>query len=568
MSEKTTASTDKKTEVKSENSVSPPQKSDSSQFFGSPVDRILFLQRTIGNQAVGGLISSGALQTKFKIGQPRDPYEPKTDNIEKHIVSELDKPVSQLSEHDKSVQCKTPEEEDEKKLVGQAKFIERPSGINQVNSETSQNNTGMSDQFKSGLENLSGMDLGSVRIHHNSSRPAQLNAVAYTQGQDIYIANSQEKHLPHEGWHVVQQMQGRVNPTRQINSESINDNPSLEQEADVMGSKALQMMHGSIQHHVSHNKGSNLIQSKTIQCLIPALSLAGIGAALASATVTDAATMAGLLLAVGAGASSVGAAIMPGNTGVQSVSLENGWMSNRDKNSLEMIIRYRIVNAYIDRFAREHPTLFITEEEERQQQSIMPPAGSRSSSSTPTSAPLTEAASNRLDETILESVKTSVSRDIENILNRNQRTALNKEYIWSDSGDHTADVIGTVGAIVFSTVRGTYINEILQLNHYARQVPNLALPLNCETMNVRQFRGGTMRRSPIMETGLNDTLGINLSGSGPDIDPAGNEGHGIHTYKTDWNWDDNTTQGDFGIYIDNCGVPIFLPPVWTGTPED
>ena len=51
----------------------------------------------------------------------------------------------------------------------------------------------------------------------------------------------QEKHLPHEGWHVVQQMQGRVKRTMQMKGVSINDDAGLEKEADVMGTKALQM---------------------------------------------------------------------------------------------------------------------------------------------------------------------------------------------------------------------------------------------------------------------------------------------------------------------------------------
>jgi len=59
----------------------------------------------------------------------------------------------------------------------------------------------MPDHLKSGIENISGMDLSGVRVHYSSSKSTQLNALAYTQGQ--------EEHLPHEGWHAVQQMQGR-----------------------------------------------------------------------------------------------------------------------------------------------------------------------------------------------------------------------------------------------------------------------------------------------------------------------------------------------------------------------
>ena len=103
------------------------------------------------------------------------------------------------------------------------------------------NRTGMPDHLKSGLENISGMDLSGVRVHYSSPKPAQLNALAYTQGQEIHVAPGQEKHLPHEGWHVVQQMQGRVKPTGEVGGLPLNDNRTLESEADGMGQKALQM---------------------------------------------------------------------------------------------------------------------------------------------------------------------------------------------------------------------------------------------------------------------------------------------------------------------------------------
>ncbi|HWY38016.1 MAG TPA: DUF4157 domain-containing protein [Bacteroidia bacterium] len=102
------------------------------------------------------------------------------------------------------------------------------------------NSTGLPDHLKSGIENLSGHSMDDVKVHYNSSQPAQLNAHAFAQGSDIHIASGQEKHLAHEAWHVVQQKQGRVKPTKQLKSKvNINDDASLEKEADVMGAKAL-----------------------------------------------------------------------------------------------------------------------------------------------------------------------------------------------------------------------------------------------------------------------------------------------------------------------------------------
>lgn len=103
------------------------------------------------------------------------------------------------------------------------------------------NQTGLPDNLKTGAENLSGYSLDDVKVHYNSSKPAQLQAHAYAQGTDIHLAPGQEAHLPHEAWHVVQQKQGRVKPTRQLKSKvNINDDAGLEKEADVMGAKALQ----------------------------------------------------------------------------------------------------------------------------------------------------------------------------------------------------------------------------------------------------------------------------------------------------------------------------------------
>lgn len=103
------------------------------------------------------------------------------------------------------------------------------------------NTTGLPDNLKTGIENLSGFSMDDVKVHYNSSKPAQLQAHAYAQGTDIHLAAGQEKHLPHEAWHVVQQKQGRVKPTKQLKSKvNINDDAGLEKEADVMGAKALQ----------------------------------------------------------------------------------------------------------------------------------------------------------------------------------------------------------------------------------------------------------------------------------------------------------------------------------------
>lgn len=104
-----------------------------------------------------------------------------------------------------------------------------------------ENNTGLPDNLKLGIENLSGYTMDDVKVLYNSDKPAQLNAHAYAQGTNIHLAPGQEKHLPHEVWHVVQQKQGRVKPTMQMKGGvNINSDSQLEKEADLMGMKANQ----------------------------------------------------------------------------------------------------------------------------------------------------------------------------------------------------------------------------------------------------------------------------------------------------------------------------------------
>jgi hypothetical protein len=100
------------------------------------------------------------------------------------------------------------------------------------------NRTGMPAPLKANIESMSGMDMGDVRVHRNSAKPAAVEAHAYAQDSAIHLASGQEKHLPHEAWHVVQQKQGRVAPTRQLKGFGVNDSSSLEREADVMGNRA------------------------------------------------------------------------------------------------------------------------------------------------------------------------------------------------------------------------------------------------------------------------------------------------------------------------------------------
>lgn len=142
-----------------------------------------------------------------------------------------------FSAKDSSLKAEAVQQKEETILQGE--FESEPVQREIATEAPRPNNTGLPDNLKSGIENLSGISMDHVRVHYNSDKPAQLHAHAYAQGSEIHVAPGQEQHLPHEAWHVVQQAQGRVRPTMQMKmGVPVNDDQGLEQEADLMGGKA------------------------------------------------------------------------------------------------------------------------------------------------------------------------------------------------------------------------------------------------------------------------------------------------------------------------------------------
>ncbi|MEO0473933.1 MAG: DUF4157 domain-containing protein [Bacteroidota bacterium] len=105
---------------------------------------------------------------------------------------------------------------------------------------------GMPPQVQTKMESALDADFSDVKIHANSAKAPEVGALAYTQGSDIHFAPGQFKPqtsagqqlLGHELTHVVQQREGRVQPTTEIGGMPVNDDPSLEKEADDKGNQA------------------------------------------------------------------------------------------------------------------------------------------------------------------------------------------------------------------------------------------------------------------------------------------------------------------------------------------
>jgi hypothetical protein len=187
---------------------------------------IMQLQRTIGNRAVGRLLS-GIGNTSTDQQMP----------VQRQEIPEEEEPLQgKMAE---TIQCQElPDEEEPLQGKFERKFelAACPSCSIAPIQKEEENRTGMPDNLKAGVERLSGLNMSDVRVHYNSSKPAEIGALAYTQGATIHVAPGQENHLPHEAWHVVQQAQGRVQPTLQMkDGTAINNDEGLENEADEMG---------------------------------------------------------------------------------------------------------------------------------------------------------------------------------------------------------------------------------------------------------------------------------------------------------------------------------------------
>ncbi|BAY79305.1 hypothetical protein NIES25_57890 (plasmid) [Nostoc linckia NIES-25] len=438
-----------------------------------------------------------------------------------------------------------------------------------------------------------GTDFSDVRIH-TDGQAEKLGSQAFASGNNLHFAQgkydpnseSGQALIGHELTHVVQQRQGRVNAPNQsgAGNATVVQDEALEAEADKLGDRAAGNSDAdkeqSIQAKEIEGTVSTSIQQKPIVQNVPLIGgVVAWGSTLTTQAAAEAATVAAAVVQAGQAAAQAGGAIAPGQSGVQSVQLDNGYMSPVDKQKLQLIVQYRIINAYVEQWKRQHPDVPLAPPTSGTTPAPAPtapgttPAPATPAPATPAPAPATpetspNAPGGTIDAAILDAVKAKVQLEIETQFNTNQKTQTTVEFIWSDSGDHTADLIGTVGAVEFTNMRGTFIRETLQLSADAAQIPNLSPPNKGQEMDVRQFRGGSMRKGSSMSIGYGDALSINLTGSGPTIDHAGNEGHGIHIYSTDWNWDDNTTQGDFPLKILSDGTPVFDYPKWRGTPDD
>jgi len=224
--------------AKKENVASQKQKTDLPQSISSPAEQILFLQRTIGNQAVGRLIRSGAL--KAKIDEPNDIHEQKANRVAHHVLNTSDsvvensiqRTISPEEKKDQTLQTRpladsiTPvvqrqmvkdrEEETEpiqaKSAESRDNNLEEGADVETQINLSKGHGSPLPDPVRSYMEPRFGVDFSKVRVHTDSDA-IQMNldvkARAFTHGTDIYFgadhSPTNSELTAHELTHVVQQ---------------------------------------------------------------------------------------------------------------------------------------------------------------------------------------------------------------------------------------------------------------------------------------------------------------------------------------------------------------------------
>jgi len=471
--------------------------------------------------------------------------------LQRQEMEEEEEPLQRKFE---SVQRQAPEEEEEEQVLQGKSTMNESSAQFQSRSDEAENRTGMPDQLKMGLEQLSGMDLSSVRVLSNSSKPSQLNALAYTQGQDIHLGPGQEKHLPHEGWHAVQQMQGRVNPRTHRNGASINDDPGLEREADVMGAKANrqrgepgQIEGSKIGGAVQRRPGTDAVQRAqgSVVQMNP-LAFAGLSAeawAMAS-------TVAGVIATVGGMAAGTYVAVAAGQNRFASLLLPHNLMSNGDKGKLKQIAYFRIINMYVERFlARPENSHLRQQLMGVQGPPVAPPAaagqgpvtapGSSTSAGAgrPTGAPTASA----IDQAVLVAVKNSIQTELQTILESNPSSG-DVEFKWGEDDTRgvgnsigssgSAESVGVTGFLQIRNIEANILRETLSLTREANAAVG-SIPGQNTNAIIHRFIGATLGGRATWSAW--DNLAVNVEG--------GAAQQGVHTngsvkliIRTHWYW--------------------------------
>ncbi|KEO83289.1 DUF4157 domain-containing protein [Tumebacillus flagellatus] len=200
---------------------------------------ILQMQRAYGNQATARYLQRKAIQRST--GPEEEELQLKADSqAAQRMGGGPEEEELQLKADSQAAQRMGggPEEEElQLKQAPSAAPVQRSTG----------SGSKMPENVQAKMEKAFNTDFSDVNIHVGS-QASDVGALAYAQGSDIHFAQgkfdpqsqSGQELLGHELAHVVQQRQGRVQPTTEVGGLPVNDDVSLEREADQLGRAAAQ----------------------------------------------------------------------------------------------------------------------------------------------------------------------------------------------------------------------------------------------------------------------------------------------------------------------------------------
>ncbi|TFG90959.1 MAG: DUF4157 domain-containing protein [Candidatus Atribacteria bacterium] len=216
-------------ENKNDNISPRVRKVDIARSSGSLADRVMFLQRTIGNQAVESMIRSRTLQTKLRIGQPGDKYEQEADRVADQMVRMPEPQI--VSGNNLHIQRAYPgfeenelnrqpiKEEEEEKIQAKTALDFNPevdSGIENQIQSIKGGGRPLSEGERTFFEPRFGADFSQVRVHTDTQAAEAargVNARTFTMGHDVVFGNGEyapgtgegRRLMGHEPTHVIQQ---------------------------------------------------------------------------------------------------------------------------------------------------------------------------------------------------------------------------------------------------------------------------------------------------------------------------------------------------------------------------
>jgi hypothetical protein len=189
---------------------------------GTQSNSVVGLQQSAGNQAMLGLLTSGAIQAKLRVSQPGDADELEADRVADGVVSSAD----QGTIHRKcncdggSASCPACEEEEVEQAKGIHRKLQSSSNGDEYARADLTESLGAGQPLDPGtrgfMESRFSHDFSGVRVHTDeqaAQSARSIHARAYTFNRDVvfdsgtYAPRSAEgkKLLAHELTHVVQQ---------------------------------------------------------------------------------------------------------------------------------------------------------------------------------------------------------------------------------------------------------------------------------------------------------------------------------------------------------------------------